>query len=34
VVPQGDELLFLSFFVVIFGALFCAFLGEVLSKIS
>jgi hypothetical protein len=34
VVPQGGEVLFSSFFVVIFGALCCAFLGRVLSMIS
>jgi hypothetical protein len=34
VVPQGCEVLFLSFYVVIFGALCCAFLGRVLSTIS
>jgi hypothetical protein len=34
VVPQGGEVLFPSFFVVIFGALCCAFLGGVLSMIS
>jgi hypothetical protein len=34
VIPQGDEVLFPSFFVVIFGALCCAFLGEVLRMIS
>jgi hypothetical protein len=34
VVPQGGEVLFPSFFVVIFGALCCAFLSGVLSAIS
>jgi hypothetical protein len=34
VIPQGGEVLFLSFFVVIFGPLCCAFLGGVLSTIS
>jgi hypothetical protein len=34
VVPQSGEVLFPSFFVVIFGALCCAFLGGVLSRIS
>jgi hypothetical protein len=34
VVPQGGEVLFASFFVVIFGALCCDFLGGVLRKIS
>jgi hypothetical protein len=33
-VPQGGEVLFPSFFVVIFGALCCAFLGRVMSMIS
>jgi hypothetical protein len=33
-VPQGGEVFFSSFFVVIFKALCCAFLGGVLSKIS
>jgi hypothetical protein len=33
-VPQGDEVIFPSFFVVIFGALCCYFLGGVLSMIS
>jgi hypothetical protein len=33
-VPQGCEMLFSSFFVVIFGALCCAFLGGVLRTIS
>jgi hypothetical protein len=34
VVPQGCVVLFLSFFVVFFGALFCDFLGGVLRTIS
>jgi hypothetical protein len=34
VVPQGGEVLFPSFSVVIFEALCCAFLGGVLSAIS
>jgi hypothetical protein len=34
VVPQGFEVFFPSFFVVIFRALYCAFLGGVLSTIS
>jgi hypothetical protein len=34
VVPQGGEVFFLCFFVVIFGALCCAFLGGVLKMIS
>jgi hypothetical protein len=34
VVPQGGEVLFPSFFVVIFGAICCAFLDRVLRTIS
>jgi hypothetical protein len=34
VVPQGGEVFFPSFLVVIFGALCCAFLGRVLRTIS
>jgi hypothetical protein len=34
VVPQGREVLFSSFFVVIFEALCCDFLGRVLRMIS
>jgi hypothetical protein len=34
VVPQGCEVLFPSFFVVIFGVLCCDFLGGVLRMIS
>jgi hypothetical protein len=34
VVPQGCVLFFLSFFVVIFGALCCDFRGRVLRLIS
>jgi hypothetical protein len=34
VVPQGCEVLYPSFFVVIFGALCCVFLGEVLRMMS
>jgi hypothetical protein len=34
VVPQGYGVLFPSFFVVIFGALCCAFVGGVLRMIS
>jgi hypothetical protein len=33
VVPQGCEVVFPSFFVVIFGALCCDFLGRVLRMI-
>jgi hypothetical protein len=34
VVPQGFEVPFSFFFVVIFGALWCAFVGGVLRTIS
>jgi hypothetical protein len=34
VVPQGCEVFFPFFFVVIFGALCCAFVGGVLRMIS
>jgi hypothetical protein len=34
VVPQGGEVFFPSFFVVIFGALCCDFLSEVFRMIS
>jgi hypothetical protein len=34
VVPEGCEVPFSSFFVVIFGAFWCAFVGRVLRMIS